>query len=607
MGSLICSPRKLPLRLSIALAAACLALLPSSAGARVTQPSGEVMPQPVPANEISCCVVNRGFAADAITLAGVFKYHVIGTTAGGDMAIDPIEDAQITPGTFSPQCGLSGTIVLRGGGCKNALGWYNATIPATVPTQIFPLVPADLMPAPPVGIGCTTPDFCPLASRATTQPQNRWADPLPEFAGNIRGSANWTGGPIGFAMIGVPNSQCPQTKYSQAELNNKNAAGMPWISTLIYQSIADPNAYYIAFEDQPSCTASWKGCNPGSTQPITSGGNDGDFNDFVFYVSGITCKDGGRPCEVAGQMGICSTGVTQCASGGMATTCVPAVTPQPEKCDAVDNDCNGFVDDGDGLCPMGSVCDKGTCVRACDEGEFKCLFGLTCDMGFCKDARCISVTCGKDQVCIAGTCVGGCDGVTCPHGQVCRVGQCVSPCDGVTCEAGKVCEGGACQPPCGECRDCASATTKCVESGAKKGVCVETGCESITCPAGQVCKAGACQDGCKDVKCPSGQACMNGACMMSDLPDAGAPVTGVAGTSGSAGNFGFGGVGSGGSTGSGGVFGAGGMSGKGGSTPPRIGGVTSCGCDVGDGPGAGGAALLLLGVVLALRRRARAS
>jgi MYXO-CTERM domain-containing protein len=600
------------LRLLIAFASACAALSSSNAFARVMQPSGEVMPRPVQANEINCCVTARGFAADAITLAGVFKYHEINGIAGGDMSIDPIEDAYTTPGTFSPQCGLSGTIVLRGGGCKNALGWYNATIPATMPTQIFPLVPADLTMPYPNGISCVATDFCPLATRATTQPNYTWANPLPDFGANIRMDNRWTGGQIGFAMIGVPNSQCPQTKYSQAELNAKNSAGMPWVTTLIYQSVADPNAYYIAFEDQPSCAGSWKGCEPGSNNPIpanvTDRGNDGDFNDFVFYVSGITCKEGGKPCVVPGAMGICATGVAECASGGTTTTCRQAVMPQPEKCDAVDNDCNGMVDDGDGLCPEGSVCDKGTCVRKCDDGEFKCLFGLTCDMGYCKDSRCIGVTCGNDQVCIAGSCIGGCDGVTCPYGQVCRVGQCVSPCDGVTCESGKVCEGGACQPPCGECRDCASATQKCSTMGPNKGACIETGCENKTCPAGQVCKAGNCQDGCTDVKCPAGQACMNGACMMTDLPDAGPPVTGTGGSSSSgiAGNFGFGGVfGGGGTTGAGGVFGAGGMSGGGGTAKPRIGGVTSCGCGVADGPGAGSAALLAFGLALAVRRRLR--
>jgi MYXO-CTERM domain-containing protein len=592
------------------------------------------MPQPANPAEISCCVTNRGFPADAITLAGLFKYHEVNGVAGGDIALRPIEDAHTTPGRFSPQCGLSGTIVLRGGGCQLALGWYNATTPPSRPAanEIYPLVPANLNLPPPMGIGCgkfdpnngTTnymdfKDFCPLATRANTQ-NWVWANPLPDFAANIRGDNRWRGGQIGFALIGstqatATGAVCAQTKYSEAELNDRSPAGgttngAPWVTTLIYQSIADPNAYYIAFEDQPSCTASWRGCTAGSqTQALPAGqGNDGDFNDFVFYVSGITCKDGGKPCEVPGQMGICAGGVTECASGGMTTTCRQAVMPQPEKCDAVDNDCNGFVDDGDGLCPADSVCDRGTCVRKCDEGEFKCLFGLTCDMGYCKDARCIGVMCGKDQVCIAGSCVGGCDGVTCPYGQVCRVGQCVWPCDGVTCESGKVCEGGACQPPCGECRDCALSTQACSKAGPNKGACFEIGCEDKVCPAGQVCKAGACQDGCTGTKCPSGQACMNGACVMTDLPDAGPPVTGTGGTSsgsGTAGNFGFGGFPIGGTTGTSGVFGGGAAGGQGGTMPPRIGGVATCGCAVTDGPAAGGAALLALGLALVVRRRRR--
>jgi len=585
-------------------------LLPSPlAIARVTQPSGEVMPLPVPANEINCCVTGRGFAADAITLAGLFKYHLYNGLAGGDIMIDPIADAHTTPGTFSPQCGLSGTIVLHGGGCKNPLGWYNATTDAAgkpvkpAANQIYPLVPANLMAAPPNGISCFAGDFCPLATRATTQAQNTWADPLPEFAGNIRNSANWAKGPIGFALIGVAGSQCPQTKYSQAELNDANAAGMPWINTLIYQSIADPQAYYIAFEDQPTCTLSWKGCT-GSA--VRTDGNDGDFNDFVFYVSGLSCKEGGKPCTVAGAQGICAGGVTECASGGMTTTCRQAVMPQPEKCDAVDNDCNGMVDDGDNLCPAGSVCDRGVCVHPCDQGEFKCLSGLTCDNDLCKDPRCLSVTCAAGQVCVAGTCVGGCDSVTCPHGQVCRIGQCVKPCDGVVCDAGKVCEEGACQPSCGDCRDCASGL-KCGTAGAQKGICFEDGCENKTCPAGQVCVAGNCQDGCTGVTCPGGQACMNGSCTVVSLPDAGAP-TGAAGTSGStsgfAGNFGFGGVSA---TGSGGAFGVAGTTGaaaaggRGGTG--HIGGVATCGCDTADGPRASGAALLLLGVAFVARRR----
>src|SRR6266498_3301255 len=111
------------------------ALVGGGAKATVMQPSGETMPVPTPAGETSIAT-SRGFSADALTLAGLFKYHVVNGVAGGDVSMDPVRDAQITPGTFSPQCGLTGTIVLHGGGCKNELGWYNATEkPATKPTD----------------------------------------------------------------------------------------------------------------------------------------------------------------------------------------------------------------------------------------------------------------------------------------------------------------------------------------------------------------------------------------------------------------------------------------------------------------------------------------
>ena len=93
---------------------------------------------------------------------------------------------------------------------------------------------------------------------------------------------------------------------------------MPWVTALIYQSVADPQAYYIAFEDLPTCATSWKGCNSQ---------NDGDFNDFVFYVSGLSCNLGGDPCTVPNAMGICAGGITECAGGGTTTTCRQAVMP----------------------------------------------------------------------------------------------------------------------------------------------------------------------------------------------------------------------------------------------------------------------------------------
>src|SRR5450631_1315264 len=140
-------------------------VLASPARATVTEPDNTSLPQPAPAAEISV-VTSRGFLASDDTLAGLF-------TIRGEN-IDPVKDAHQTPGTFSPQCGFTGQIVLHGGGCANALGWYNVTTGSTTPppaAQIYTLVPANLKQPPPNGISCTDGDFCPMAQPNTNPGQ----------------------------------------------------------------------------------------------------------------------------------------------------------------------------------------------------------------------------------------------------------------------------------------------------------------------------------------------------------------------------------------------------------------------------------------------------
>jgi MYXO-CTERM domain-containing protein len=598
-----------PMKVPFAVGALIIVLGPP-ARATVTQPDGTAMPQPAAQAEIDCCVVNRGFPMAADTLAGLFMYNEIN---GGDPGLDPITDAHTTPGTFSPQCGLKGTILLHGGGCANALGWYNATTPPSVPTNIYPIVPADLTQPAPTGLGCanyanTPPDplanFCPLATRMTTQKYG-WANPLPDYAADIRNDPRWAGGPVGFALIGNKTNNgganCPQTKYSEADLNVKNSAGKPWITTLIYQSTTDPNGYYIAFEDQPTCTVSWRGCDPGNPNQalVAPNGNDGDFNDFVFYVSGIDCAGGGQVCDT-GMPGICAGGTTQCANGGMSTKCRQDIQARAEVCNLLDDDCDGVIDNPDapGLCPTGQVCFQGSCIPPCSTGEFPCIPPYVCDDndGLCKDPHCKNVTCASDQTCYHGVCIGGCDNVVCPPGQVCRIGNCVDPCAGITCDSGQVCEGGACLASCG-CRNCPDGKTC-----SSKGTCVDTGCDKLKCTAPEVCVQGACKDGCAGVQCPAGQMCSNGQCA---IPDGGIPIPEPDGgvVTGSGGDTSTGGrTGSGGTKGTGGNVGSGG--GTGGATAPHEGGVTTCNCDSSTGaPSAGGLAIFLAGLALALVRR----
>ena len=143
---------------------------------------------------------------------------------------------------------------------------------------------------------------------------------------------------------------------------------------MIWQSTATPNAYYVGFEDLPmgptSTGPSDFGSVPGQTLKC-----DGDFNDFVYFLSGLTCAGGGTACDT-GMPGVCAAGLNQCVTG-TTLMCRPSITASPEVCDGLDNDCNGMVDDG-AKCNGNQVCDRGRCVSPCSTSEFPCASGDTC-------------------------------------------------------------------------------------------------------------------------------------------------------------------------------------------------------------------------------------
>ena len=454
---------------------------------------------------------------DAITLQGLFKWR-------GEN-IDPVKDAKTTPGYFSPTCGFSGQLLLMGGNCNVSFGWYNVADPnSTTPPaadEVYEIIPND-----PTYLHCLdenggpkTDGFCPKGwdNRSPRNLNLQVWTPKAFDSGNIKSDSRYKGGYVGFAVIGNPATACTQNKYSMYAYNQKNSKGVPWVTTLIYQSTVDPNGFYMAFEDLPMSAADWHQTGV----PGNQGSCDGDFNDFVFYVSGIACEGGNQPCST-GLQGACAAGHTDCAVGGVAGACRPLVQPGQEICDNVDNDCNGMVDDGDGLCPDPDkpICFQGACVGNCSRGEFPCPDGTSCDAaGHCVDPTCATVTCDAGKACRGGTCVDPCDGVTCPYGSQCELGTCVDPCKGVTCPAGRVCEKGLRLADC-SCRGCDANLT----CGAD-GKCTDTACAGVTCTSPEVCRGGTCVDPCVGVVCPGGAACTNGMC--------GPPGSGTAGSTSS--------------------------------------------------------------------------
>jgi MYXO-CTERM domain-containing protein len=542
----------------------------------------------IPATRLAFAVLALAFVCRTAAAAQVVEPN--GTVVPSATTMDPISlqqyftsvneninvvaNASITPATFMPLCNFQANLVLKQSSADGGLAWYNVPDSATDPNH-------------------------------TATPTVYQIGPFPMTVGtivassDIRSNANYAGGLVGFALLkNIGNGPVPV--YYSEDTRNADCTGctMPgyWKMMLSYQSTVTSNEYYMAWED-------WEGANT-----TTWYGNDGDFNDKVFAISGVTCEGGGVPCQTTMQ-GVCANGITQCVVGG-SPTCVSQIKPSAEKCDNLDNDCNGMVDDGPGLCPGSQVCVQGQCIDPCSTSEFPCGPPLVCVNGYCVDPGCENVTCKIGQVCHGGTCVGGCDGVQCPANQICELGVCVDPCAGVTCK-GSVCVLGVCVQNC-SCQACPKGQV-CAATGA----CVDDGCDTMTCGAGQVCTNGSCGDACAGAKCPGGADCHNGQC---DAPPPPPAPTGAGGSTGTGGDTATGGAGGavvrtgGTSGGKGGAGGAGGAIATGGSTgttgsggaAPHEAGVVSCNC-TSAGPGSSGGALLLALMALAAfaRRRAR--
>jgi MYXO-CTERM domain-containing protein len=393
--------------------------------------------------------------------------------------IDAQADGKVSPETFDPRCNLTFHLIARGAGYRNIFGWYNVKKDPANPGKT-------LKPALRELHAFILNDEDPPLSRTLA----------------LRDDPNYEGGLIAFFIatgfdvrVDAPEGASAAERrgkpplegtfenifYSERAFNPDNGA-TPSIHLITWQSVAHRDSFYFGWED------------------LLVGGDD-DFDDILTRVDGIQCAGGGAACDT-GKEGVCSEGTLQCQRGEL--TCVPNVEASEEVCNALDDDCNGEVDDGD-LCQEGYVCSRGKCVPRCGTGEFKCPTGLACNAdGFCIDPACLGVTCDAGKVCTGGECVDACEGVICPYGQLCRSGRCIDPCEQVTCDAEYSCHLGVCV----DC-DCAGCDKG---YACSKNVCVEEGCQNVTCGPGTHCSDGKCVDNCDGAKCPGGGECLNGAC-----------------------------------------------------------------------------------------------
>ena len=118
---------------------------------------------------------------------------------------------------------------------------------------------------------------------------------------------------------------------------------------------------------------------------------DGKDNDCDGFIDNGTLPMVGTDCS--NQMGACAGGKLQCVSGALKCD----KNPQPEICNAIDDNCNGVPDEGD----PGGGAKCGTDMGECVAGTFRCnaATGVLDCIGF-QDHRMDAELCdGKDNDC----------------------------------------------------------------------------------------------------------------------------------------------------------------------------------------------------------------
>ncbi len=217
------------------------------------------------------------------------------------------------------------------------------------------------------------------------------------------------------------------------------------------------------------------------------------------------CPPPGATCSATGTLSApCQAGTLTCVGAG-GWACRASVVPGPERCDGVDEDCNGVTDDG--VAAVGTPCsqDRGACVAGtlqCSQGTLSCSGVLPgtescngadddCDGQTDEDLP-VTAVCSasydttafpgaRDQgECHAGwsQCAAGqatCRGAVGPVAEVCDGRD--NDCDGQTDEAGATPDGidgstspiGAVGGPCLPAGACTAGVVTCVEGGA---VCI---------------------------------------------------------------------------------------------------------------------------------------
>ena len=214
-----------------------------------------------------------------------------------------------------------------------------------------------------------------------------------------------------------------------------------------------------------------------------------------------------------GLAGACAQGHFICGASGRIV-CQVDITPAEETCNAIDDDCDGVVDEGVrnscGACgpDLEERCNgvDDNCDGTVDEGDL-CPDGSFCARGECA-VPCHSGVCPHGRLCIDDACVTPCAGVQCPPTLVCDpvIGVCTHPTCEPACADGEICLAGACAADICEITGC-PAGQRCLDH-----VCGADPCAGISCAGDSFCRDGTCYYSCAGVSCALGEVCDDGEC-----------------------------------------------------------------------------------------------